>query len=160
MFGRTIDHWIGVLRGSLRTWDFHRATNTAHIVPYESLLGDPRQAVAAIADYLRISVTSQGMERILQRVSFEHVKDFSRHIQDLPPSRLARSGESLYDRETLLHRGHIRDGRIGYGAALLEQNQLEAIDAMLDKEGFAFLRTARRPEPGNTWNPLPSTLCP
>jgi hypothetical protein len=59
------------------------------------------------------------------------MKRFSHHIGELKPSRLIRSNGYVFDRVTLLHRNHIRNGAIGYGAGLLGHAHLAEIDAML-----------------------------
>src|SRR6266581_2236852 len=37
MFGFSVEHWIGPLQDALRVWSFHRATNSALIVSYDTI---------------------------------------------------------------------------------------------------------------------------
>jgi hypothetical protein len=140
MFGSTTQHWVAVLRGGLRTWAFHRATNTAHIVSYESLRHEPEGAIAGIASYLGLSADPASVHRIAAELSLERMRSFSRRIGSLNRSRLVRDGGRVYDRETMLHAHHVRNGETGYGIRVLSGEQVEAIDEVLSTEGFAFLR--------------------
>ena len=161
MFGLPVEHWTSVLRNSLRVWSFHRATNTAHIVSYEGLMSDPSAEITGIAGYLGLCISGEELGRIVREVSFERMKDLSEHVSGLPSSRLVRSGDSIYDRETLLHQNHIRNGGTGYGARILDERQLKAIDAVLDDEGFDFLREPRHSMEAAGWQAaVPSEFCP
>jgi hypothetical protein len=139
MFGSTVEHWVATLQRWLQLWSFHLRTGSACIVPYESIVKEPWAAIGRIAAYLGLSLEPDCLEKIGQEVSFEAVKRFSQHVNELKPPRLIQSGEYVFDRETLLHKDHIRDGRIGYGARILDPEQVLAINSVLEKEGFAFL---------------------
>jgi hypothetical protein len=79
------------------------------------------------------------------------LKSFSQQIDDLEQARLIRTDGYVYDRQTLLHRNHIVDGGIGYGAGLLDSEHLSVIDALLREEGFEFFceqRDGRRLDSG------------
>src|ERR1041385_6678841 len=115
MFGSTVEHWVATLQRWLQLWSFHLRTGSACIVPYESIVKEPWAAIGRIAAYLGLSLEPDCLEKIGQEVSFEAVKRFSQHVNELKPPRLIQSGEYVFDRETLLHKDHIRDGRIGYG---------------------------------------------
>jgi len=76
---------------------------------------------------------------VAKATSIERLKDFSRQINDLEQSRLIRADGYVYDRQTLLHQNHIVDGGIGYGAGLLNSEQMAQIDRLLREEGFESL---------------------
>jgi hypothetical protein len=139
IFGRSVDHWIGAIRNTLRIWSFHRETGDACIIPYETIVQEPSAGIERIASYLGLRVGPEEVSEIAYQVSLEQLKDFSRHIDELEPSRVVRKDGCCYDRETLLHKNHIVDGGVGYGAKVLDCGQLLAIDAMLREERFDFL---------------------
>ena len=147
MFGRSVDHWIGALRNALRVWSFHRATGSACIVSYESIIRAPLASVNSIACYLGLQVEPQQMGQIAKATSLEQLKSFSQQVNDLEQARLIRKDGYVYDRQTLLHQNHIRDGGFGFGAGLLDSEHLSKIDTLLREEGFEFLCTpgGRRP---------------
>jgi hypothetical protein len=139
MFGHSLDQSLGILRNALRIWSFHRATDSACIVSYESIVREPSAVINSIASYLGLPIEPEQVCQIAEETSREQVRSFSRRVAGLEPSRLVQRDGLVYDRETLLHRNHIRDGRIGHGAGILDSQQLSAIDAVLRAEGFEFL---------------------
>jgi Sulfotransferase domain len=139
MFGSSVEHWIEVVRDALRLWSFHQQTSSACIVSYEAIVTDPVTAIARIASHLDLAIEPEALQHIAAEVSFKNLKRFSDHIDELGAARLIRSNGQVYDRETLLHPHHIRNGGIGYGADSLPEQQLAAIDLMLQEEGFASL---------------------
>ena len=139
MFGWSFQQSIDVLRSSLRVWSFHRATNTAHVISYESIIQTPSAAIGRIASYLGVGVEVERLNRIARATSLDQVRSLSQHVNDLDTGRLVRMNEHVYDRQTLLHQGHVTDGRIGYGAGLLDLEQRGTIDEMIREEGFEFL---------------------
>jgi hypothetical protein len=144
MFGSTAEHWIGVVRAALKTWRFHRATSSAHIVSYEAIVRNPCSEITGIAAYLGLSTEPEDERNIARALSFKQLRRFSQHIAELEPGRVVRDNGYLFDRRTLLHANHIRNGSMGYGVKNLNDSQLLAIDAMLCEEGFAFLREPHR----------------
>lgn len=139
IFGNSVDHWIEVLRHALQVWAFHRETESACILSYESIVQEPAAGILSIAAYLGLNADPELARQVAEEASVERVKRFSQRIDKLEKSRLIRTEGAVYDRETLLHQNHIRDGRVGHGAGLLDAEQLRAIDAMLREEGFEFL---------------------
>lgn len=139
MFGHSLDQSLGILRNALRVWSFHLATGSACIVPYESIVREPSAAINSIASYLGLHVEPGEVCQIAEETSHEQLRSFSQQVAVLEPSRLVRRDGLVYDRVSLLHQNHIRDGRIGHGAGILDSQQLLAIDAVLREEGFDFL---------------------
>jgi hypothetical protein len=64
-------------------------------------------------------------------------------IGTVEDSSFVRKDGYVYDRQTLLHRNHIRDGSIGYGARVLNSEKLALIDAAMQEEGFESLLKVR-----------------
>jgi hypothetical protein len=143
MFHFSSDQAVDILRGSLRVWAFHRATKSAHIVAYESIVTQPRVAIAEIGDYLGLNTSSADLLQIANEMSFENVKRLSQHVNELDPKRIIHNYGQVYDRETMLHQNHIQDGRMGYGVRILDEACLDAIDEVLVEEGFGFLSRGR-----------------
>lgn len=136
MFGAPVESWIKPIRKTLRIWASHRLANNACIVPYEALISNPAASIEGIASYLGISVKPERVLQIAQELSLENMRRSSQH---LAPSRRARSGDYVFDRDTLVHPNHIRNGGMGYGIRHLKSEQVLAIDTMLREEGFEFL---------------------
>jgi Sulfotransferase domain len=139
MFGFSMEHWIDALRNALRVWSFHRATDSACIVSYEAIMREPSASIERIASYLDLRIQPEKVRQIAEETSIERLKGFSEKVDELDFSRVVRKEGVVYDRQTLLHHNHIRDGRIGHGATILDAEQLQAIDAVLREEGFEFL---------------------
>ncbi len=138
MFGRSADYWIGSLRSALRVWAFHRATGSACIISYESIIQAPLASINSVASYLGLHIDPEQASRIATATSLDRLKAFSQQIDGLE-SKVVREDCRVYDRQTLLHKNHIRDGSIGYGAGLLDAEHLSLIDTLLREEGFDFL---------------------
>ena len=139
MFGDSVDHSIGLLRNALRVWSFHRATSSACIISYESMIHSPLTSIHSIAAYLGLRVEPKQAAQIAEVTSLENLKSFSQHVDELEGSRVVRKDGLVYDRQTLVHQNHIQNGGVGYGAGLLDPEHVSAIDALLREEGFDFL---------------------
>lgn len=139
MFGQPVEDAIDAVRNALRVWSFHRATNSACIVSYEAIMTEPSAAITRISRYLQLTLEPEALTRIADEVSFARMNRLSQHVSELSPVRLVEQNGLMFDRETLLHNRHIRSGSIGYGASLLDSQNLRTIDAMLREEDFSFL---------------------
>lgn len=144
MFGIPLERSIANLQEALRVWSFHRETNSACIVSYDTIMKQPLAAISKIAEYLAIPTEPKLVSQIADEVSFENVRRFSQHIDRLDPHRIGRENGLVYDRVTLLHQNHIRNGGAGYGIKSLNERQLSAIDDVLQESGFAYLCRPRR----------------
>lgn len=140
MFGFSFDQARNALRNALRVWSFHQTTDSACILAYEEIVRDPVAQIERIAGYLQLAVTGELLRRVAEQTSFQNLKRLSRRIDTLESPRLIRKDGCVFDRETLLHQNHIRNGGVGYGARFLNRAQLSEIDDMLRQEGFEFLR--------------------
>jgi hypothetical protein len=144
MFGSPVEDCLQALRSALQVWAFHIETNSAWIVPYESIISQPAEVIANLACYLGLAMRAEHVNQIAAEMSFENVRDFSRRVNQLGSRRVIRRDGHVFDRQTLLHQGHITNGRSGYGAKRLGVAELAAIDAILVEEGFGFLRKSAR----------------
>jgi hypothetical protein len=139
MFGFPLELSIAYLQECLRVWSFHRETNSACIVSYDTIMKRPLAGISSIAAHLAIPAEPKLVSQIAEEVSFRNVKRFSQHVDRLDPQRIVRGNGTVYDRETLLHQNHIRHGGAGYGIKSLNERQLCSIDGLLQESGFAFL---------------------
>src|SRR5258708_4909325 len=80
MFGYSVEHSIGLIQNALRTWSFHRATNSAFIVSYDTIMSRPSAGIAGIADFLGLTIEPEILSQIGEELSFENMKRFSQHI--------------------------------------------------------------------------------
>ena len=158
MFGRSTADWPEALRDALRIWAFHRSTNSACIVWYDSIVHRPEETIATIARNLDLPLEPRHLAQIAWEVSFENVKRFSRQVEKLDPGRVIRRDQMVFDRETLFHQGHICHGGTGYGRRDLEHALIESIDTVLRDEGFDFLLDSGRRKTLTSWALSPATL--
>ena len=139
MTGVSVGKATGLLKDALRVWSFHQDTDSGCIISYETILTRPMAGISSIADYLGLSITAELLSEIANDVSFENVKRFSERVDELSPRRVVRSSGLVYDRHTLLHLNHIKNGDIGYGLSLLSEGEISAINTVLQEEGFESL---------------------
>lgn len=139
MFNQSAEYWMSALRNTLRLWTFHRSTQSACIISYEEIVRAPEETLQAIASHLQLPVERRQLSDIAAMTSLERVKRFSRDIDTLEQGRVVRKDGHTFDRETLLHHNHVRDGRCGYGLDVLSDDQRSAIDRLLCEEGFPEL---------------------
>jgi hypothetical protein len=135
-FGHSFETSIESIRKSIGVWEFCKATGTSTVVSYRSIIETPTFAIRRIAADMGFDVSVQQVDQVADATSFERMKRASQTVEHLDSSRIIRDGVYTYDRETLLHQDHIRDGGSGYGKQMLSPQQLCAIDVMMDKSGF------------------------
>ena len=75
-----------------------------------------------------------------RELSIDRMRAKSAQIASLKPPRIIRENGLVFDRETLLHLNHVKNGGIGYGVRVLPQAAMSVIDGVLEEEGFEFLR--------------------
>lgn len=157
MFGASAESAINSLRIGCRLLSFHQTTNTACVLPYDLIRTAPLEAISRVADYLDMQCDSESLREIGEAVSFRQVQRFSEHVSELPEARLIHQYGQTYDRQTLLHQNHIRDGGTGYGLRTLPPATISEIDAMLREEGFGHLcESSQAPRLGSE---EPNVLC-
>ena len=139
MFAFSFEQARESVRNALRVWLFHRSTHSACIISYDEIRRDPLARIQGIAGYLGLTLPSGSLQAVAEQTSFEYLKRLSERVERLESPRLMRKDGCLFDRETLLHQNHIRNGGVGYGERGLNPAQLADLDAMLRGEGFEFL---------------------
>ena len=139
MFSRSAEYWMCGLRDALQLWAFHRSTQSACIISYEEIVRAPEQAIQAIATHLQLRIDRRQLSDIGAKTSLERVRHFSGGIDSLEQGRVVRKNGYTFDRETLFHHHHVRDGGCGYGVDSLSEAERSAIDELLREEGFPEL---------------------
>jgi hypothetical protein len=135
-FGHSFETSVESIRKSIGVWGFCTASPTSTIVSYNSIIETPSFAIRRIAADLGLDVSAQQIDRVADATSFERIKRVSQAVEQLDSGRIIRDGVYTYDRETLLHQDHIRDGGSGYGKRMLSPQQMCSIDAMMEESGF------------------------
>jgi len=135
-FGHSFETSVESIRKSIGVWGFCRTTPTSTIVSYRSIIETPSFAIRRIAADLGFDVSAQQIDRVADATSFERMKRVSQAVEQLDSGRIIRDGVYTYDRETLLHQDHIRNGGSGYGKQMLSPQQVCSIDAMMEESGF------------------------
>jgi hypothetical protein len=133
MFNQPFDEGLKAIRDSLRLHEFHRAVGGCCTIAYDIIKGKPRKAIAEIAAHLGLDAPDSVIEEVDHCTSFNRMKEAADQLDKRSPVLLAESGGLLYDRETLLHRSHIRDGRTGYGREILTPEQQNRVGEVLSE---------------------------
>jgi hypothetical protein len=135
MFGYDFEGALAIVDSSLELYHFHRRSGAALILDYAQVATASIEAVRRIAAHLALDDSEETIHAVTEQTSLERVKEHVGSLADNP--RLVHDGPHEYDSETLLHRGHIRDGSVGYGRGALTAEQSEQVDALLLKHGLA-----------------------
>ena len=130
--GREPDELIahGFLEHCLVTDRFWRDRAGMLFQAYEALTANPVRGVEEIAAHLGIAIDRAEAESIADLLSFESNRQRTRAISDRLQAEgvpLASTDLDHYDRKTLLHWNHIRDGRSGYWAELASPEQRDIL---------------------------------
>jgi hypothetical protein len=142
MFDVDFEHAVAVMSSSLDLYRFHQS-NGALILSYEAITQQPIESVARIASHLNIAVPQEviaeiaeahALARMRQKVkeigTDEYDDRLAHHERTAYVEAVRRNRRYVYDPETLLHIGHIRDGSIGYGASRFTRDQLRRLDEL------------------------------
>lgn len=129
MFGYDFERSLAEIESSLKLSLLHRRWGTTLIMSYRELTGAPVEAVERIATYLGLESNSDVVSAVARDNSLERMKE--KQLEFADEARLVQTGGVAYDRETLLHRGHIRHGGSGYGREALTPEQLRQCEALL-----------------------------
>jgi Sulfotransferase family len=139
MFGADFEHALAVMDGALDQLHAHGRGGRALIIDYADIVADPGMLVARIGKHLDVALTGAEIAAIAEEMSLARMR-----AKTPPPEnaghgdRLIRHENNLYDPETLLNVGHIRDGRIGSGRERLDAAQLDRIVALLRRYGMTM----------------------
>jgi hypothetical protein len=128
MFGYDFEHSLAEIESSLKLSLLHRRWGTTLIMSYEELTGAPVEAVERVAAYLGLEGNSDVVSAVARDTSLDRMKEKQVEFAD---EALIQAGRVAYDRETLLHRGHIRHGGSGYGSEALTPGQLRQCEGLL-----------------------------
>jgi hypothetical protein len=136
MFGYDFEGALEVVGSSLELYRFHRRSRAALILDYTQVVTASIAAIQRIAAHLGLDDGGSVVHAVAEQTSLQR---FRKHVESLADNpRLVRDGPHEYDPKTLLHRGHIRDGGVGYGRRTLTAEQSEQVDELLQRYGLAL----------------------
>lgn len=131
MFGADFEAAFASIASSLELMRFHQQHGNALILEYEEITGKPIESVKLLASYLDLEPREELIEEIATQSSLDRMRDKSEQLSTIAEQdRLVRHQRTAYDKETLLHVHHIRDGSSGYGRAALTADQLRRISEL------------------------------
>jgi Sulfotransferase domain len=130
MFERSFDEALTAILNSVDLYNFHRWCGNCALISYESIVRESFDSVARVQTYLGLENPPDVLRTIATETSMEAMRQLADRVGENPDS-LASSGNLSYDRRTLLHRNHIRQGGIGYGRTLLSGEQRAQIEAVI-----------------------------
>ena len=149
MFGYDFERSLAAIESSLKLYLLHRRWGTTLIMSYRELTGAPVEAVDRIATYLGLESNSDVVSAVARDTSLERMREKQLELTD--ETRLIQANGIAYDRETLLHRGHIRRGGSGYGRKVLTPEQVRQCEALLRRYVGHPRRTYMLQRPALTW---------
>jgi hypothetical protein len=133
MFGYDFELACAAIESSLKLYRFHRLRGTALILSYAEIVDMPADAVARISGYLGLGHSPEIVRAVVEETSLDRVKEQVQRLDTADETELIRVGEVVYDPKTLLHRGHVQDGSVGYGKEVLTAQQLRQCDALVQR---------------------------
>ncbi len=134
MFGYDFEGALAIVDSSLGLYHFHRLSGNALILDYEQIAAASIDAIRRIATHLGLADSEDAIQAVANLTSLQRFKQHVESLDDSP--HLVNDGTHEYDPETLLHRRHIRDGRVGYGREALTREQAKRVDELLRKHGL------------------------
>ena len=133
MFGYDFERAFAAVESSLVLCDFLRRAGTALIMGYDEITTAPAEAVARFMEYLGLDRSERIAAGVADENSFERMHERAEQLRQRNGTRLVWVGEFAHDPETLLHPGHLRDGRTGYGREILGPHEIDRCDALLER---------------------------
>ena len=128
MFSADFEEAFASIASSLELMRFHRRHGNALILEYEEITGKPVESVGRLAAYLGLEACAELIAEIAAQSSIERMRDKAEQLAAvIERDRLVQHHQTVYDKETLLHVNHIRDGSSGYGRARLTAEQWDRI---------------------------------
>jgi hypothetical protein len=128
MFGGSFDDALAAIVESIELYGFHRRCGNAALIPYETIIGDPLDAVVRVQNYLGLEMPADALQAITTETSLEAMRQAADRVGE-ESDKVVSLGSLRYDRHTLLHRNHIRHGGIGYGRTFLSAEQQTKLGA-------------------------------
>lgn len=115
----SIEDAIGSLATIMPVFERRWQSNNTLFIAYSDIVAHSDVVVRRIADYLGIHVDTATEASISAATSMEA----ARKAASDPATPVHHKFDSHYDPVTLLHKGHIRDGRSGYWRQHLSEDQ-------------------------------------
>jgi hypothetical protein len=135
MFNQSFEIAFSAIRRSFELYRLHQGDSCT--LPYECVVHSPLEAVRRVKEYLGLDVSEKVLVQIASETGMEAMKNIGDQLESAPPESLVCVNGLVYDRRTLLHKRHIRDGNSGYGRSMLsaEQQRMveEAFPGLIDR---------------------------
>lgn len=130
MFERSFDEALTAILDSVALFNFHSRCGNCALISYESIVRESFGAVARVQTYLGLENSPDVVRTIAAETSMAAMKDLAARVGE-DSNSLVCLGNLTYDRHTLLHRNHIRNGGIGYGRTLLSGEQRAKVESVI-----------------------------
>ena len=127
MFGMTFESALERVAHSVELWQSWRSFEGVVAVDYATILEAPVQQIERISAHIEVHAAPSRIETIAHRLSLDQTKALSDELAQSP----AQLNEHGYHDETLLHPSHIRNGTIGYGSTILNDEQRRKCAALV-----------------------------
>ena len=127
MFNQPFEVALSAIRCSFDAYGIHEQSGSC-ILPYECIVHSPLEAVKAVSAYLRLNIDENLLVRIASDTGRDAMKEIADRLEFAPPESLVQANGMVYDRNTLLHKNHIRDGRSGYGRGMLSEEEQQIVE--------------------------------
>ena len=121
----TFEQMLERLDESIRTMDRIRTQGDPVLfLAYEEIMDDVTTQLLKLAEFLKTPLTISEISKVAARTSLQRMKDLSDNFDTLGSQRIVpHPGPWAYDRETLLHPGHVQDAETGKGKERLTAAQ-------------------------------------
>lgn len=127
MFNQPFEAALPAIRHSFDLYKLHEQSGSC-IVSYASVVHSPLEAVRRVKGYLGLNASEGLLVRIADETGLAAMKNIADKLETAPPESFDGVDSLLYDRSTLLHKNHIRDGSSGYGRGMLSTGQQGIIE--------------------------------
>lgn len=129
MFDQSFETAYTFVASSLDLFRFHKEAGLqCCLIPYTQVVNAPLMAVTAIQELLGIQISAALLEQISSETGLENMRRISDGVESEAMHSVKTPEGLSYDRRTLLHRNHIRDGSCGYGRRMLSAEQQRQVE--------------------------------
>ena len=141
VFDKSFEEQLGSIKKSLEFMLYQKKYG-AHIIHYDEIANNSLDTIRKISDYLGYVLELDEVLLINSKLSKENLKKFTDQISK-NDKNVIDAGYTFYDKDTLLHRKHIRGEKSKNWKDILTQKQIEfAISSLkpyVDDSGLLIL---------------------
>ena len=128
MFERPFEEAIKAIGDSLEMYRELRPSGHCLGIAYQDIMQRSPEMIRTIQVHLGLAIPIQTLLQIQAETDLDAMRDIAGQVGQ--GGALASSGTLTFDKVTLLHRNHIRDGGSGYGRGVLSQEQRDQVDGL------------------------------